>query len=128
MTFARRVFTAAGVYGIAALLPLYFLEDRFGQDLPPPVNHPELYYGFVGIALAWQVVFLILGRDPARHRIMMIPATLEKGTFGIATLVLWSGGRVAGMAIGTALIDLVWGVLFAVAWRRTAPGSGGGVG
>lgn len=44
-----------------------------------PLNHPELYYGFAGIALAWQGVFLILGRDPGRHRIMMIPAMREKG-------------------------------------------------
>ena len=68
MTFARRVLRGAGIYGLLALLPMYFLEQRQGVDFPPPITHPEFYYGFVGVAVAWQVAFLIMSTDPARYR------------------------------------------------------------
>ena len=58
MIFAKRVFFIAGVYGILALTPMYFLEDRIGRDFPPPIAHPEHFYGFVGVALAWQMLSL----------------------------------------------------------------------
>lgn len=119
MTFAKRVFLLAGVYGILALTPMYFLEARLGRDFPPPVTHPEHYYGFVGVALAWQVLFLVIARDPARYRPVMIPAVLEKLAFGVAALLLFLQGRVASMVLGPAAVDLVLAVLFAVAFLRT---------
>lgn len=119
MTFAKRVFLLAGVYGILALTPMYFLEARLGRDFPPPVTHPEHYYGFVGVALAWQVLFLVIARDPAWYRPVMIPAVLEKLAFGVAALLLFLQGRVASMVLGPAAVDLVLAVLFAVAFLRT---------
>ncbi len=76
--FARVVFTAAGALGLLVLVPLLALEDRVGRLDPPAPNRPELYYGFLGIAIAWQVGFLVLGRDPVRHRPLMPVAVLEK--------------------------------------------------
>jgi hypothetical protein len=49
MKFAKLVFTIAGVYGILVILPQYFLEAKNGRDFPPPINHPEYYYGFIGV-------------------------------------------------------------------------------
>jgi hypothetical protein len=120
MTFAKRVFTAAGVWGLLVLFPLYFLEEKNGRDFPPPVNHPELYYGFIGVGLAWQVLFLILARDPVRFRPMMIPAVLEKASYGIAILALFALGRVAPPLVVFAVIDLALGALFLESYRRTA--------
>ncbi len=51
-TFAKRVFLVAGVYGLAVLFPQYFMEGQTGRDFPPPINHPEYFYGFIGVALA----------------------------------------------------------------------------
>ena len=116
MIFARRVFLVAGVYGILALVPMYFFEDR----LSPPLTHPEHFYGFVGVALAWQVLFLILSRDPVRYRPMMVPAVLEKLAFGVAVVVLFLQGRVAAPALGPAAIDLMLAGLFGAAYWRTA--------
>jgi hypothetical protein len=48
-------FLLAGMSGIIMVLPAYILEEQFGRDYPPPVNHPELYYGFVGVTLPWQL-------------------------------------------------------------------------
>ena len=114
--FSRWVFWIAGVYGLLVLLPQYFLEQRIGRDAPPPITHPEYFYAFVGVAVAWQVAFLIIGCDPQRYRLMMIPAILEKLSFGIAALVLWSMGRVAMPVPAFAGIDLLLGALFVAAF------------
>ena len=64
MKFAKIVFYAAGIWGILVLTPLYFLFDRIGRQDPPPITHPGFYYGFVGVALAWQIAFLIIAPTP----------------------------------------------------------------
>lgn len=120
MKFARRVFLMAGVYGLLVLLPQYFLEAKTGRDFPPPITHPEYYYGFLGVALAWQVLFLVLARDPVRYRAMMIPAVLEKATFGAAAAVLFLLGRVSPVMLGFGMVDLVLGALFVMAYAKTA--------
>jgi hypothetical protein len=124
MTFARRVFLAAAIYGVVALAPLYFLEARIGRDFPPPITHPEHFYGFVGVALAWQALFFVIARDPVRLRPAMLPAVLEKLAFGVATPVLYLQGRVAAATLGFGLIDLVLAALFLAAWRRTPAAAG----
>src|SRR6185503_235028 len=99
MTFARRVFLIAGIYGLIVLVPQYFLEAKTGRDFPPAITHPEFFYGFIGVAAAWQVAFLIIARDPVRYRLMMIPAMLEKLSFGIAAIVLFLQERVPGLIL-----------------------------
>jgi hypothetical protein len=119
MKFARRLFLIAGVYGLIVLLPQYFLEAKTGRDFPPPITHPEYYYGFIGVALAWQVLFLIISRDPVRYRAMMIPSVLEKATFGIAAVILFLKGRVTSLMLGFGIIDLILGALFVAAYAKT---------
>jgi hypothetical protein len=122
MVLARRVFLIAGIYGLLVLLPIYFLgETRIGRDQPPAITHPEFFYGFLGVGVSWQVAFLVISRDPARFRPLMIPAVLEKATFGFATIALFVGGRLSGQMLGAGLIDLAIGVLFVMAFLRTQP-------
>ena len=66
MKVARVVFWIAGVYGLAVILPQYFLLERIGRDLPPAITHAEYFYGFIGVAAAWQVALLLIGFDPPR--------------------------------------------------------------
>ena len=121
MAFARRVFLAAGVYGLIVITPQLFLEGRTSRDYPPAITHPEFYYGFVGTALAWQVAFVVIGRDPARFRPLMPVALIEKGVFGAAVPVLYLQGRVPALLLVFAAIDVILGVLFFVSWRLTKP-------
>ncbi len=121
MIFAKRTFLFAGAYGVLVLLPQYFLEAQIGRDYPPPITHPEHFYGFIGTALAWQAVFFVLSTNPVRYRPMMIPAILEKLAFGVPAVVLFSQGRLAGMVFAFGVIDLCLGALFALAFIRTAP-------
>ncbi|HEV2880121.1 MAG TPA: hypothetical protein VGX24_02345 [Pyrinomonadaceae bacterium] len=122
MKFARVIFLSAGIYGLLALLPQYFLEDYNGRNYPPPITHPEYYYGFIGVAVAWQVVFLIMARDPLRFRPLMLPAVLEKLSFGVVAVILYLQQRLSTALFGAGLIDLTLAVLFVAAYVKTADG------
>jgi hypothetical protein len=119
VAFARRVFTAAAIYGIVVLAPQYFMEERIGRDYPPPITHPEHFYGFIGLALVWQFVFLLIARDPIRYRPLMLIAVLEKLVFGIPALILYAQGRLAAMVLAAGVIDLLLGTLFVLSYRAT---------
>jgi hypothetical protein len=119
MRFAKWVFLLAGISGVVLVVPPYFLEEQFGQDHPPPVNHPEFYYGFFGVTLSWQFLFLVIGADPIRFRTAMIPAMCEKASFAVAIPVLFALERVTAIWIGFAAMDGLWLVLFVIAYLRT---------
>ena len=122
MRFARLVFLLAGVSGVLMIAPMYFLESQVGHEQPPPVNHTEFYYGFAGVTLAWQFMFLVIGADPIRYRLAMLPALIEKASFVIAVVVLFALERVPAVLLGFAAMDATWFVLFAIAYLRTRPG------
>jgi hypothetical protein len=116
MKFARIVFLVAGIFGVLVIAPMFFLEDYLNRQYPPPVTHPELYYGFAGTVFAWQLVYLLISRDPVRYRPMMLLAIVAKASFAGAVYVLSAQGRVAGTTAVGATIDLVFAVLFACAY------------
>lgn len=120
MQFAKRVFLVAGIYGLIVLLPQYFLADRIGRDNPPAITHVEYFYGFVGIAVAWQLVFLLIARDPLRYRPVMLAAVVEKAVFGLPAVALYLSGRLSAEMLGAGIIDLILGTLFVVSYVRTA--------
>ena len=119
MRFARIVFLVAGIYGLLILTPMYFLEDKIGRDTPPAITHPEYFYGFTGVALAWQVLFLVLSTDPVRYRAMILPSILEKVSYGIALIVLLSQGRLALSAFAIGSVDWIFAFLFLAAYFTT---------
>jgi hypothetical protein len=123
MIFAKRVFFIAAVYGLIVLLPQYFLEAKTGRDFPPAITHPEYYYGFIGIAVAWQIVFLIVSRDPLRYRPLMPVGVVEKVVFGVPAIALYVTGRLSEQMLAAGILDLILGVLFVMAYRRTAAAS-----
>ena len=119
MRFAKLVFRIAGIYGFFVLLPQYFSEDKTGRDFPPPITHPEYYYGFIGVALTWQLLFLLLSTDPVRYRLMMIPAMFEKIVFVVPVVILYYQDRASAIILGLSLVDLVLGSLFLIAYIKT---------
>ena len=120
MKFAKVVFLVAGIYGLLVLAPQFFLEAKIGRDTPPPITHPEFFYGFICVAVAWQVLFLVLSRDPVRYRPMMIPAMLEKIGFPIAVVILYLQRRLDPTIFVPATADVVLLVLFVLSYRKTA--------
>jgi hypothetical protein len=122
MRFAQRVFLFAGIYGMLLMPPMYFAEQQIGKERLQDLNHPEFYYGFVGVVLAFQVAFLIIAYDPRRFRPMMIPAMLEKFLFVFAVIGLYLAGRgreVAGLIPFGAMMDVVFGSLFIASFIKT---------
>ena len=119
--FARIVFTIAGVYGLLVLTPMYFVFDLIGRQTPPPVTHPEFYYGFAGLGVVWQIAFLMIASDPARFRPMMIPSVLEKASYVIAVVVLYLEHRTGLRILTSAMGDATLGVLFVAAFLKTRP-------
>jgi hypothetical protein len=116
MRLAKWVFRVAGVYGIVMLAPAYFLETTFTDSL-----HPEFYYGFLGVGLAFQALFLMLASDPSRYRPMMIPAILEKVSYGVATFWLFFADRADSSVLLGGCVDWLFVGLFALAYLATAP-------
>ena len=119
MKFARWVFAIAGVYGLLLITPLYLAETQIGRAAPPPITHPEYFYGFIGVTLAWQAVFLLIGRDPVRYRPVMLAAVGEKLTYGLAAVALFALERAGAPILGFGLIDLLWAALFVAAFQLT---------
>ena len=119
MKFAKVVFSVAGSWGILVTLPLYFVYDYIGRQSPPAVNHPEFYYGFAGVTLTWQLVFLLIARNPARYRVMIIPAILEKFSYVIANLVLFANQRMSASQALPSTSDLILALLFIAAFIKT---------
>ncbi|HLI89623.1 MAG TPA: hypothetical protein VKV37_13100 [Ktedonobacteraceae bacterium] len=119
MKFAKIVFLIAGIYGIVVTAPLFLMEGLVDTMTPPAITHPEYYYGFACVTLVWQLLFLMLSRDPARYRPIMLMAVLEKVS-GIAFILLVLLHRSPpSMLIG--VVDVVLGTLFLIAYIRTAP-------
>jgi hypothetical protein len=120
MKFAKIVYLIAGIYGLLVILPLFIGEGYLNQQMPPAMNHPEYYYGFACVTLAWQFAFLVVWRDPARYRPLMPVTVLEKWGFFVATIVLYLLQRVSPAMFITSGIDFVLGILFIVAYLCTA--------
>jgi len=106
---SRWLFRIAAAYGLLALLPMYF-------QAPTDLTHPEFYYGFIGIASAWQLAFLLIAQDPVRYRLVILPGIVEKLGFGIPALVLYAQGRAPALVALGGGLDLLFAAAFAWAF------------
>jgi len=119
MRFARIVFTCAGIWGVAVLMPFYWLVDVTGRHYGPPTEYPHFFYGFLAVALAWQIAFLAIGSDPIRLRPLMILAMLEKFSYVATLIVLYSQARIAAVDTQAVVPDALLGALFVVSYWKT---------
>lgn len=119
--FTKIVFIVAGIVGTLQLLPLYFLLDAIGQRTSSAINHPEFYFGFVGLALTWQLVFLLIGSDPYRYRTVMLLSILEKASYVVTLTVLFVQHRVGLSTALPSTSDCIFGFLFFAAYAKTQP-------
>lgn len=108
MTYIRIIFALAAAWGFLALVP-----GLFGEAGP----RPEYYYGFIGIALVFQLIFILIATDPARYRALIPIAILEKLSFFLPVSILYAQGRVGmGPVFFGAMVDGLFMLLFALAW------------
>ena len=116
--FSSIVFLAAGIYGLVVLVPGFFGETIMAEKMPPAITHPEFYYGFFGVAVAWQVAFLIISRDPQRFWPIIPAAILEKLAFCVACAVLLALGRIPLIVALGGAGDFILGTLFTISYFR----------
>jgi len=121
MKFAKVVFVCAGIWGIGVLTPLYWLVDVSGRRYGVPMEYPQFYYGFLSVAMAWQIAFLIIGSNPARFRVLMIPGMLEKLGYVVGLAVLYQQARVTWADAQAAVPDFVLAILMMLAFVKTRP-------
>jgi hypothetical protein len=119
MKFARYVFIGAGIWGIAVLTPLYWLVDISGRHYTPPNDYPAFFFGFIAVALVWQIAFLMIGSNPARFRPLMIPAMLEKFSYVSTLLIFYGQSRISSIDVQPAIPDGFIGLLFVAAFWAT---------
>jgi hypothetical protein len=122
MRVARVIFGLAGIWGLAALIPFYFGYQLTGEPAPPLTGQPEYLYGFLGVAVAWQIAFLVIASDPIRFRALMPVAMVEKFLPAVSIAVLYGKGQIAAgnpFLAGT-VADVVLGLLFI--WAFVAAG------
>jgi hypothetical protein len=119
MKFAKYLFYFAGVWGILVLTPLFFIFNQIAEKDPPPVTHPLFYYGFAGVALAWQFMFLVIGSNPVRFRPLMLVSILEKLGYFLPAVVLYLQHRVHPLDLLISSGDALLAVLFLIAYLKT---------
>jgi hypothetical protein len=118
MRFARIVFIGAGVWGVVVLTPLFFLVDLTGRQYAPPTTYPHFFYGFLSVAMAWQIAFLVIGSNPVRFRPLMIPSIVEKFGHVLVVAVLYGQARISAADAMAAGPDLLLGILFMAAFAK----------
>lgn len=109
--FPSRMFRWAAIYGVIVLSPMYLT--------PLPPRGGEVLLGFIGLALVFQALFWIIGADPVKYRALMPVAVAEKLVFGLPALALFAQGRADPPVAAFAAIDVLLGIGFFVAWKRT---------
>ena len=123
MKLAKWIFLVAGIFGLLVTVPMALAEKAVEQIMPPAVNHPEFFYGFVFLNACWQVLYLFLSTDPARYRPMMIPSFLAKASGVVALTWLYLQKRISGQWAATIIIDGIWALLFLVAFWAAGQGA-----
>ncbi|MEQ1753696.1 MAG: hypothetical protein ABL973_06150 [Micropepsaceae bacterium] len=117
--FARRVFQAAGIWGLSVLTLGYAVYLAGTDPSLLNVGHPELVHGFFLVCFPWQILFLVIATDPARYNALMPVAVLEKLPFTAVVLSLYFLGQVGVQMLVMAAADGLFGILFCIAYWGT---------
>jgi len=119
MRSVQNIFRAAGIYGLIVTLPQYFRMEANGTHFPPAITHPEYYFGFIGLIVVFQLLFLVIGHDPMHYRSLMPLCMLEKIAYADPASILYYQHKLAFPMFIAGAVDLVWGVLFLWAFYIT---------
>lgn len=119
MTFAKRVFTWATAFGLLMILPLFLAPGLFVRLTGQPIHDAAWFYGFAEVALGFQAIYLLIGRDPVRYRPLMPVCALAKFGFGVTVWSLVALGRTSATLGLAATPDMIWAGLFLAAYRLT---------
>ena len=109
---ASQIYFWAAVYGFVVLGLAYF------QPVPDPWHLTHL--GFVGTAMVFQGVFLVIARDTQRFAPLMPVTFFEKLCFGVPAIAFAARGQVPPVSALFGAIDLLLMALFVLAWWKVS--------
>jgi len=114
--FAKKVFLIAGVYGLMALVPQYFMEGRLSLRFPPPLTHPEHFYGFIwrGDRMAVRVLYNCAGCSAFAQ--LHVTCGIGETFLRCSHLGALREGLVTVPVLCAAAIDLLFAILFILAY------------
>jgi hypothetical protein len=119
MKHARITFGLAAIYGLLVTVPLFFSEQKFGIDYPPPITHAEYFYAFAGVTFVWQILFIFIAINPKKYRPIMLFCVFEKLSLLPGFIIMFPQGRYPALWIPLIIIDLAFGVSFFIAYLKT---------
>ena len=119
MRFARLIFRLGGIWGLIVMTPMYFMYDTIGRQYPPPITHPDMYYGFVSVTWVWQIAYVVISTDPVRFRPFMLVGILAKSLYFATMTAVYASGGIQLSQLAAVIPDLVLAVLFAVSFVKT---------
>jgi len=67
---------------------------------------PEFYYGFLGVTFLWQIVFVLVAKEPLRYRLLMPITILEKFVYTVPVVLLYLDGRVRASIMQPSLAPM----------------------
>jgi hypothetical protein len=120
LKLARRIFLLSGIYGVLILTPMFFMEGYIARQMPPAINHPEFYYGFVCLALASQGLYFLVASDVLRFRPVILVGVAGKLSFALSSFILYLQGRTPAQFFGGPIIDVIISGFFLWVYFGTA--------
>lgn len=119
IVFAKRVFQAAGIWGLIVLTIGYASYLTGANPSLVNVGHPELIHGFFLVCLPWQIAFLLIATNPVRYNAFMPIAVLEKLPFTAVVMSLYFAGKADTTMLVMGVADGIFGTLFCIAYWGT---------
>ena len=115
----KALFLSAAVYdgllGAAFLIVPGWIYQQ--ADLTPP-NHLAYVQFPACLLVIFGLMFLAIARDPLANRNLIVFGILLKVSYCGLAFWYWSSAGIPGMWKPFAVIDLITGVLFAIAYRE----------
>jgi hypothetical protein len=112
-------FIVAGLYdGILGLAFLLFSESIFQSFGVPPPNHPAYVHFPALLLLIFAAMFFRIARDPIANRELILYGVALKVAYCGSVFWYQANGGVPSMWIPWAWADIVFLVLFLVAWKN----------
>ena len=129
MKLARWIFLVAGILGLLMVAPVAFTLVAGGKTILPDAANLGLFiYVMVLQHICWQILFIILAREPIRYRPMMLLASFVEALTSLNPIWLFFFGVKYWIPI--VVVYLAFALLFIVAfwwtgreskWRRVQP-------
>ena len=113
----KLLFIIAALYdGILGIIFLFAPERVFEAYEVTPPNHPGYVQFPAALLIIFAIMFAVIARDPLHHRHLVPYGILLKLSYCGVVFLHWFDGGIPGMWKPFAILDLLFLILFALAF------------